>query len=42
MYCLEILFRDNIIDGVTIVYVSYCDILSSSQIVLSSKSYGAY
>ena len=50
MFYLEFVFWDNVIDGVysenhkflTIVYLSYCDILSSSQIVLSSKSHGAY
>ena len=48
MYYSEIEFWDNVIDGVysenhkflTIVYLSYCNILSSSHIVLSSKSHG--
>ncbi len=46
-YYFEIDFWDNVIDGVysknhkflTIVYPSYCNILSSSHIVLSSKSH---
>ena len=50
IYNLEIDFWDNVIDGVysenhkflTIVYLSYCNILSSSHIVLSSKSHGVY
>jgi len=50
MYDLEIDFWDNVIDGVysenhkflTIVYLCYCNILSSSQIILHSKSHGAY
>jgi hypothetical protein len=50
IYYLEINYGDNIIDGVylenlkflIIVYLIYCDILSSSNIVLSSKSHGVY
>ena len=51
IYYLGIDFWDNIIDGytktnhkfLTIVYKSYCNILSSSHnIVLISKSHGVY
>jgi hypothetical protein len=50
MYYLEIDFWDNVIDGVysknhkflTIVYPSYCNILSSSQIVLSLMVHTSY
>ena len=50
IYYLGIDFWDNVIDGVysenhkflTIVYLSYCNILSASHIVLSSKSHGVY
>ena len=50
IYYLEIYYWDNVIDRgysknhkfMTIVYLSYCNILSSSHIVLSSKSHGVY
>jgi len=50
IYYLEIKIWDNVIDGVysenrkflTIVHLRYCNILSSSHIVLSSKSHGVY
>ena len=50
MHYLEIDFWDNVVDGVysknhkflTMDYVSYCNILSSSDIRLSSKSHGVY
>ena len=50
IYYLETDFWDNVIDRVysknhkilTIVYLSYYNILSSLHIVLSSKSHGAY
>ena len=48
IYYLGIDFWDNVIDGVylekhkflIIVYMSYCNILSSSHIILSLKSNG--
>ena len=51
MICyLELDLWDNIMDGVysknhkflTIAYLKYCNILSSSHIVLSLKSHGVY
>ena len=50
IFYLEICFWDNIINGVysehhkfmTIIYMSLCNILSSSHIVLSSKAHGVY
>ena len=50
IYYLKNDFRDNVIDGVysehhkllTIVYLSYYNILWTSHIALSSKSHGVY